>query len=494
MISKEKKDMRVIALFNIAISVFVAAPLLILGHFNYPMADDWSFGAMPYKVIKAGGSLFEVLKAALDVVMEWRKRGEPRYANALFGALNPGIWGEHFYRITPWIMIGSLFFAELLLGHYLLKDSENKNKGCFLNIVLPSLAIQIMCVPFPTETFYWYTGAINYTFIFSLFLIQLVIFLKLMKGDSSRGRTVLLIACGCVLSVFVGGDSYATSLSAVCTYGALSLVMLFRDRKALLRTLPLTVVTTVGLIICLVAPGNQARLNTEFGGTTTGAFYAIMMSLKRSALNIFSWTGLKIFVMLLLIAPFLWKALRNMAYEFKGPLVFSVFTFGIYASQIVATMYVDGTTGGGRMADILYYSYHVWLLLNAGYWIGWIQKKRQFERIAAIAKLKRWLSGRLFVWFLAVNLLLAVLIGATEIRQTSTYRACAWLMKGYAREYADAWEERLLILNDESVREVYFDPLPGYTELVFYADFQPGENWINNACEIYYDKEYIGLK
>ena len=44
------------------------------------------------------------------------------------------------------------------------------------------------------------------------------------------------------------------------------------------------------------------------------------------------------------------------------------------------------------------------------------------------------------------------------------------------------------------MKEVYFDPLPGYEELVFYADFQYGENWVNEACAEYYDKDYVGLK
>ena len=492
--TEKKVSTKAINLILIAISILVTVPLLVMGHYNYPSADDWSFGAATHKTIEDGGNLFEVLGTAFAVAMEWREKGEPRYANAFLGALQPGIWGEHFYRITPWIMIGSLFLSEILLCRYLLKDDEGKNKRWILPVALPTLMIQMMCVPFPVETFYWYTGAVNYTFIFSLSLIQLMVFLKLKQGGMSRVSTALLITGGCILSVFVGGDSYAASLSAVCTFGALSLIMLVRDRKALLRTLPLTLMTSAGLMICLAAPGNQVRLDTEFGGSTTGAFHAILMSLERTALNIYSWTGMKILVMALLVLPFLWKALRNVTYTFRYPAAFTVFTFGIYASQIVATMYVDGSTGGRRMAAILYYAYHVWVMLNAGYWIGWVQRRKRLEGVRVIERAKEWVGGHLLVWFAAAGVLLAVVIGVTEIRQTSTYRACAWLFKGYAREYADAWEERLVILKDDSVKEVYFDPLPGYEELVFYADFQPGENWVNNACEVYYEKDYIGLK
>lgn len=44
--------------------------LLILEHFDYPSADNWSFGGAAYKVIE---------------------KGEPRYANTFLGVLQPGI-------------------------------------------------------------------------------------------------------------------------------------------------------------------------------------------------------------------------------------------------------------------------------------------------------------------------------------------------------------------------------------------------------------------
>lgn len=493
-IFNSRTENRWINILCVLACIAITLPLLILGKYNYPSADDWSFGASTYKTIQEGGNIFDVLREAFDVAMLWREKGEPRYANAFLGALQPGIWGEHFYCITPWIMIGSLIVSELILGAYLLRDCQRENRKWLLPIVLPTLMLQIMCVPYPVETFYWYTGSINYTFIFSLSLILLTLFLKLKEGGAGKLKTALMILLGSFIAVFVGGDSYAASLSAVCVFWAFSVLMLFKDKKALLRTLPITVITTVGLLICLIAPGNQVRLEQEFGGTTTGAVHAIVMSLARTGLNIYSWTTLKIIVMVLLIAPFLWKALKPVEYSFKYPLFFTLFTYGIYASQIVATMYVDGSTGGGRMADVLYYAYHMWVVLNVGYWIGWLQRCKKVTECQALQKCKTWISGHVMVWFMAMAVLLMAVLGATEIQQLSTYRACAWLFKGYATEYAEAWEERLEVLHDASVKEVYFDPLPGGVEMVYYADFQPGENWVNNACEVYYEKDYIGLK
>lgn len=349
-------------------------------------------------------------------------------------------------------------------------------------------------MPYPVESFYWYVGGINYTFAFGLSLVLLCLFLRLKEGNMKSGKTVSLMILGGLLGIVIGGNNFSASLSSACIFISLSLYFLCKDRKAFIRTLPITVLEVGGLLLSLVAPGTQFRLDDKFGGTTTGAAYAILMSLWRSFTNIYSWTSIKIVIMIILIAPFLWKAVRHMKFNFKYPMFFTVFTFGIYASQITATMYVDGSTGGRRAADILYYSYHVWMLLNEGYWIGWMQRHGFSEKFSALRRLKEWLNRRLFVWFSAGCVILAGIVGGMELKTLSTYRACVWLVKGYAKDYAQAWEERLEILNDDSVKEAYFDPLPGYEELVFYTDLQYGDKWINRVCAEYYDKEYVGLK
>lgn len=491
---RKAKDIRMINILCALAMLLIASPLLIMGHFNYPSADDWSLGKLTSQAVKNGEGIVGVLKEAVNSVLLWREKGEPRFSAAFLGTLQPGIWGEHFYRITPWIMIGSLIFAEVLFCAYLLKSEDRENRKMVLPVVIPSLLIQILCVPYPVESFYWYVGGVNYTFAFSLSLFLLYLFLRLKEGNMKKGKSIFFMTFGGALAFIIGGNNYAASLSSTCTFIALSLLLLYKDRKALLRTMPITVLTAIGLALCLAAPGNLVRLNDEFGGTTTGAAYAIWMSLWRSFVNMYSWTSLKIIIMIILIAPFLWRAVGRLRYSFNYPLIFTAFTFGIYASQITATMYVDGSTGGRRMADILYYGYHVWMLLNEGYWIGWLQRRKFTEKLSGLTHLKKWIYQRLLLWFCAGCIILAGTIGVTELKTLSTYRACAWLLKGYAKDYAQAWEERLVILKDDSVKEVYFDPLPGYEELVFYTDLKQGDNWVNKACAGYYGKEYVGLK
>lgn len=64
-----------------------------------------------------------------------------------------------------------------------------------------------------------------------------------------------------------------------------------------------------------------------------------------------------------------------MSYEFHFPGLFTALTFGVYASQATATIYVDGTMGGGRQGAILWYFYVLWMVANVLYWCGWIAKR-----------------------------------------------------------------------------------------------------------------------
>lgn len=489
---KKEKEIRLINIICVAAAVFVALPLLILGHFDYPSADDWTLGKLTSQAVQNGEGISGVLRQAVNFVLLCRENGEPRFSAAFLGTLQPGIWGEHFYRITPWLMIGGLFFSEILLCTYLFQ--VEKAKKMVLPVVIPSLALQILCVPYPVESFYWYVGGINYTFAFSLSLVLLYLFFRLKDGNMKRWKTGFLMIIGGALAFIIGGNNYSASLSSACAFVCLSLILLFKDRGAFIRTMPVTVLVVVGLVLCLVAPANQIRLDDEFGGTTTEPAYAVLMSLWRTFTNIYSWTSIKILIMMILIAPFLWKAMKPLQQGFRYPVIFTAFTFGIYASQITATMYVDGSTGGRRMADILYYGYHVWLLLNEGYWIGWIQRRRWAGENSVLRRMKSCLEPRPLLWFCMTGILLAGFVGMMELKTLSTYRACVWLVKGYARDYAQAWEKRLEVLKDDSVKTVYFDPLPGYEELVFYTDLQYGENWVNKACAEYYNKEYVGLK
>ena len=280
-------------------------------------------------------------------------------------------------------------------------------------------------------------------------------------------------------------------LSLLLALCCLTALLAWRERSALRRVWYIPAAICAALLASIFAPANAVRVEANFGGETGGAFAAVVNSLIRSFTNVISWTDLKILFLLILVTPFLWEAVKSLEYEFKLPGMFTLVTFGIYASQCTATMYVDGTTGGGRMADILYYSYYVWILGNLWYWLGWICKKYG-QRLADLThNRKRTVVG--MVWLGAAFGI--CLVSFINMKELTFYKAYRNLRQGFAQQYAREWEARLEVLRDEDVENVEVAPLSVLPEMLIYTDLQyeDGHYWVNKACAEYYQKKTVDL-
>ena len=481
----------------VVVMVAVLFPLLLVAGYNYPSADDWSYGRDAYKAIAGGGGFIDVLRCSFQVMARHYMEWEGRFSNSFLASLQPGIWGEEYYCVVPWLMLGGMIVGELVLAWNVLESGNKVNRWFVLPIVMPSLIMQILYTPSTVESFYWYTGAVNYTFIFGLSMVLYALFIKLGTGNARGWRFVVQAIGACLLAVLIGGDNFSTSLSTFLGMVVLSVLFAVSNRRGLRRTWYLTLLTGGSLLACIFAPGNTSRLEGNFGGNTTGnAFEAIWLSVGRTFTNIYSWTNVKVILMVLLIAPFAWMAVKNIKYDFRFPVLFTVLTFGIYASQITATMYVDGTTGGGRMAAILYYFYHVWVVGNVCYWIGWIRRvsakwpEKALRRLEYVCRMVR---KSILPYCAVCGLILCGIIYKYDLKEISSYRAYRDWRQGWAAQYAKEWEERLIVLKDPTIAEVEFEPVSVYPESYLYTDLQDedGYTWVNKACASYYGKKSI---
>lgn len=508
---KHKWNLEKISLIGINIVYILAlavvlCPLLLVAKYNFPSADDWSYGAKAYAALAEGGGLWDVLKCSFEVMAHNYLNWEGRFSNSFLASLQPGIWGEQYYCVVPWIMLGGLIGGEMILVHTLLRlkvsnqaeaGENHMRKWLWIPVIVPFLLMQLLYTPSTVESFYWYTGAVNYTFMFALSMALFALFLTLAKAESKGILLAVQVVIASLLSVIIGGDNFATSLSAALAMAIVAVILWFYHRKGFWRIWYLPVLMGGSLLSCIFAPGNMSRLTANYDGTTTGkAWDAIWVSLVRSCTNIYSWTNVKVILVLLLVAPFVWMAVKDMDFGFKWPGLFTLFSFGVYASQITATVYVDGTTGGGRMAAILYYSYHVWLVLNLGYWMGWVYRNgtgRSGAFINALQGIGRRMRKWLLPYCAIVGVILSVAVYTADLKEISIYKTYRDWKQGWAKQYAAEWEERLVILKDPSVTEVVFEPLSVFPESYMYTDLQDekGYTWVNRDCAAYYGKESI---
>lgn len=494
MADKKKLTLILVNVMLVAALIVVVFPLLWIAKYNYPSADDWSFAALGYHALKNGEGLFGVLRAAVITVMEYRVSWESRFSSVFFGALQPGIWGEKCYGIVAWLMIGSIILSELYLCSSLLKKyAKDSGRWLSVSIMVPSLILQLLYTPAPEESFYWYTGAVNYTFVYGLSLVLFALFMKLGTEEfKSGGVRIGIAATACILAVIVGGDNYSTSLSSLLVLLILSVLFFFFDRRAFYRTWFVTAIVGISLWICLSAPGNMVRLNASFGGTTAGKKEAIMDSLWYARHAIYNeCVDIKTVLMILLILPFLWKAVKAMDCKFRFPLLFTLITFCLYASQVTPNTYTERAVNTARLRAILFYSCYVWIVGNVGYWLGWISK-RKYKVPVQVAHIYDKLGKYLLVYSILVGILFGRIVWKSGGRSFSAYES---LRQGLPQQYAKEWEKRLETLHDDSVKEVYFSPISIDPGMIMYTDLEPedGYIWVNSACARYYDKDVVRI-
>ena len=465
--------------------IVILWPLLVIAKYDYPSADDWSFGVNMYRAMQAGEGLRGVFHAIYQTLSQ--NAWEARFSILILSALQPAAFGEHFYRITPYLMIGSVVFSQLLFLGECIKDPKKENRWLLLPIGIPVAMLQVLYCPCPEESFYWYNGSVNYTFVYSLSLILLTLYFEIGIREIGKAKRILFTVLACLLAILIGGNNFATSVSTMCLLLCLQIVFLICRKDAFRRTWLITLLETLSVIKCVTSPLTATRLNGNFGGSVANTpIMAILLSFERTFLNIISWTNLKTLLVLLLILPFLWKAVRKMQYTFRLPGLFTALSFGVYASQATATIYVDGTMGGGRQGAILWYFYVLWMVANVMYWCGWIAK------CDTIVKKAEKTEKYLLRYCTVTGILLAAAVLFGNVQSTTSYRAYRMWRNGWAQAYGAGWEERLKVLKDDSVKNPVFTPL-NYVELLMYTDLQPegGYTWVNGACAEYYGKESV---
>ncbi|MEI3593368.1 MAG: DUF6056 family protein [Lachnospiraceae bacterium] len=487
----ERKKMVLIHIAWILALAVILWPLFTIAKYDYPSADDWSFGKYMYRAMQAGEGITGVFHAIYQTLAQnvW----EARFSILILSALQPAAFGEHFYRITPYLMIGSVILSQFLLLRECIAGQAKENRWLILPIGIPMAILQVLYCPYPEESFYWYNGSVNYTFVYSLSLVLLTLYLEIALRETGKAKRVVLTVLACLLAILVGGNNFSTSVSTMCLLICLQILFLICRKDAFRRTWIVTLLETLSVLMCVTSPLTATRLNGNFGGSTANSpLMAIWLSLERTFLNIISWTNLKVLLLLVLLIPFLWKAVRKMNYEFRFPGLFTALTFGVYASQATATIYVDGTMGGGRQGAILWYFYVLWMVANVLYWCGWITKR---DAIAVKSRERQiYWRGNTFCAILHRDR--STSGGSSAVWKRTEYHQLPGLphveKNGWAQAYGAGWEERIAVLKDDSVKNPVFRPL-NYVELLMYTDLQPenGYVWVNTACAEYYGKESV---
>lgn len=469
----------------------ICIPLCVVAKYNYMSADDFGYGVITHHAIMEGQPLkiFGLAaKQAADTYMRW----QGSFSAVFIFALQPGIWGEQYYQLGIYFILFCMFFLQFAFFQRIAGKGREKVP---LHIIISLCAllnlVQVLWAPYPEECFYWMNGGLYYTFFYTLQVLlfsEILVFFRF--PAKLKGAQWLFFGWMLLFAVIIGGGNLATGLATALVLGLLTVWQFVKKANHRFYLLAIMIIYLIAFGINIISPGNAVRAQDP-GYHKMNPISAVLLAMWHCMLNIYSWTDYKMLLILLIAVPLLWKiagaVIQNWKFTFRFPAIATVFLFGIYASQLAPITYMEGSFGPKRMGDMMWFSYMLWIFCTEGYWIGWFRNKYADKKQPLILKY----GGILQLCILA---LWCVLVLMTNVRNSSTYLAWAALRSGEAQAYAAENEERLEILKNPEIKDVWLDRIQHPIEPIYSTDItNNNQNYSNRAMADFYYKNTVNL-
>lgn len=208
-------DIRWLSHLLIVIYVLSLIPVLVIGKYDYPTADDFSMGLGTRLVYEATGSLLAVAGKILSETARYYRTWIGYFTSCLFTTVSPATFGEAWYALTPAVILLALHVGVAVFFYALMEKALGMNR--YVRRCMTVLALFLMVQRMPegslrVEAFYWYSGAGNYTLTFSVGLLYLAFYVLSVCSIRRKNRSLFLVLA-CIMGFLAGGGNYLSALS-----------------------------------------------------------------------------------------------------------------------------------------------------------------------------------------------------------------------------------------------------------------------------------------
>lgn len=539
-------DIRRLSYLLIVIYVLSLIPVLVIGKYDYPSADDFSMGLGTRLVYEATGSLLAVAGKILSETVRYYRTWIGYFTSCLFTTVSPGTFGEAWYALTPAVILLALHIGVAVFFYALMEKALGMNR--YVRRCMTVLALFLMVQRMPegslrVEAFYWYSGAGNYTLTFSAGLLYLAFYVLSVCGVRRKNRSLFLLLA-CIMGFLAGGGNYLSALSfaVVSVLFAIYLVNMktrqgensrmgmpgksgLSDRSGggcrIGRLLP-AAFYLCGFAVSCLSPGNRIRGGEAEG---YGALKSILLSLYYTlSYPLNQWMNWAVLLILALAGVIFWMGFAEsggsganakadgaaapetggaqaVELRFAAPFPAAVLAYGIVSCVVTPALYAQGNMDAGRIQSTFWLHAVLVLLLLEWYLVGGLYRRFSkgqnastapcLQNVSTASCLRNGAGGfvRAILLFFLVFSLLAVKGNPDFYTGTS---AVSELLDGSAAQYGRENEARLRILKNPGEQDAV---LPRYTvqpNLLYFEDVSedPGD-WINQKMSEYYGKNSI---
>lgn len=479
---------KLIACIIITIFLISLVPLFYIAPYIHPGIDDYVYGAEAYHIWNNSHSLSETLQTAIQVSARMYNTWQGSYSACFLMALQPDVFGC--YQITPFIMIIPFIFTNYWLTYLLIYKYLKANKWQYLIITTTIVLMGMQYLPSLADAFYWYNGAIYYTFYYTAFLLLACLIIQSIYSQSKFQR-ILYNILACVTCIFVAGGNYVTGL--VIPVLLLSVILTFTISK---RKIPVILylafaIFMAAFFINIIAPGNAERAKYV---DSIPALEAIAISFTNGCHYIAQFTTPTTTALFIFILPILYRLTKKIKFKYPHPILVALGSYCIYCTLFTPTCYALGSPGNGRNFNLYFYCY-IWLIVGNMFYIsGAIRQKAQAGSLickdltSLASHLKdTYITNRTFLYAITI-----FLFGITILQSaSSSKKTLKDLTSGKAISYHKAMKARLAEYKSNK-QDIIVPSLEKIPSTIFTSDitFDKG-HWINQGISLYYGKHSI---
>lgn len=485
---------KIFSLFITMLFLALMLPVIYIGKYDKPSADDYGYAVTTHHVWNATHSIPEVLKAVTDRVASSYRTWQGTYSSIFMMALNPAAFDYRLYKLVPSIMITMLSLSCFLTAKLVFCDLLRHpayfaiGTGSALSI----LTIEKMHTT-PSGLF-WYNSAVHYTFMHACMILMLCFIVK-MLGTDCRWKKILFCLCTTFFAIMSAGSNYATSLMGIVLLVTVMFLWIPTHKNKLscsLRNLlwglfPLFAYS-IGFILNITAPGNQIRQEAYQGFSP---IQSILMSFQSAAVYSIKWFDLFTLLMLLLLLPLLWNSLSETNFCFSCPLLVILYSFCIVACGFTSSYYSMGTEGLSRTHNVIKITWQFLLVLNEFYLLGWLKHYLTVKKGKATAPIPIYAIG---IAGLLIMMTLTVFLSDNKAGTFTTYASVYYVKTKEAQMFYNEYRNRVALL-ESSEPDIVLPPYQFQPWLLYIDDITIyPDDWRNKMVQDWYGKASVRLE
>ena len=493
------KTAAVVCAFSLFLSLL---PVIYCSFFNYATGDDLGYSGGLRQAMAGGESLAGLIKLIASEVRTSYHVWQGTWSSLFLFHLQPGIYGERWYTLTTWIALACILGGTAMFLHEILCRLMRHSRSVFIAVFSLVSLISVQYMPKIRGGLFWYTSIAHYIIPYGFSLLVLAWSLRFLSGGKRRYLFFMAAACA-----YLGGAGYPEIV--------LTLVWLFfvffleitgitklstgkGSRRIWLLLIPF-LLETAGFLVSAAAPGNSVRGGEDFGFSVSRVFSTIFGAIWMGAsetLGYFVRCPLLI-IMILVTGVLAWTDFpermpadtdeeericdgADMPAGWKLAVVAVLgflLTCAVRAPEVYAGVEVSGGVPDTYfLVGVLYLA-----LLSAG--------------LGSLAGVHYPVDRRFRPVMITVSLICAVVLflGAkAAVKNSNDFICINYVRSGQLKDFTEQMEERLRILEDDSIKEVILpemnDEQGPFMHMPLLRDPNAFTNW---ATANYYGKSSV---